>query len=90
MQANTAKIVGTDTERIVQQVIRLLNDPAAYAGMANAVNPYGDGHAAERICERLLITSNEELTHTGEKKLSLAARVTVNDLGWIAKSDGED
>ena len=58
--------------------------------MANAVNPYGDGHAAERICERLLITSSEEQTNIGQKKLSLAARVTVNDLGWIAKSDGEE
>ncbi|MDQ0620102.1 non-hydrolyzing UDP-N-acetylglucosamine 2-epimerase [Arthrobacter globiformis] len=46
--AGTVKLVGTETARIVEEVRRLLNDPAAYALMANAVNPYGDGLAADR------------------------------------------
>ncbi|OBA50804.1 non-hydrolyzing UDP-N-acetylglucosamine 2-epimerase [Kocuria sp. ICS0012] len=46
--AGTVKLIGTDEERIVTEVDRLLNDDAAYHEMANAVNPYGDGKAAER------------------------------------------
>ncbi|WP_404821085.1 non-hydrolyzing UDP-N-acetylglucosamine 2-epimerase [Kocuria marina] len=46
--AGTVKLIGTDEERIVTEVDRLLNDNAAYHEMANAVNPYGDGKAAER------------------------------------------
>ncbi|HKY81497.1 MAG TPA: UDP-N-acetylglucosamine 2-epimerase (non-hydrolyzing) [Sphingobium sp.] len=47
--AGTAKLVGTDRARIVAQVLALLDDEAAYAAMARAHNPFGDGHAAERI-----------------------------------------
>ncbi len=54
LQAGTAILVGTDTERIVQETRRLMDDPEAYAAMARAVNPFGDGHAAERIVEALL------------------------------------
>ncbi|MEO5748563.1 MAG: UDP-N-acetylglucosamine 2-epimerase (non-hydrolyzing) [Ornithinibacter sp.] len=46
--AGTVRLVGTDTATIVAQTMRLLTDPAAYASMANAVNPYGDGAAAPR------------------------------------------
>ncbi|PKZ39118.1 UDP-N-acetylglucosamine 2-epimerase (non-hydrolyzing) [Kocuria rhizophila] len=46
--AGTVTLIGTDEERIVTEVDRLLNDDAAYRTMANAVNPYGDGRAAER------------------------------------------
>jgi len=52
--AGTAKLVGTDTELIVAEASRLLSDPAAYAAMARAISPYGDGHAAQRIAEALL------------------------------------
>jgi len=52
--AGTLKLVGTDPEKIVLEVQHLLNDPAAHAAMAGAVNPYGDGHAAERIVKSLL------------------------------------
>ncbi len=62
VQAGTAKVIGTETERIVQETRRLLDNPAAYAEMANAVNPYGDGHAAERICEALSMTLSEKAT----------------------------
>lgn len=47
--AGTAKLVGTDTRRIVAEARRLLDDPVAYAAMATPANPYGDGHAARRI-----------------------------------------
>ncbi len=54
VQAGTVKVVGTDTSRIVSEANCLLDDPAAYAHMAQAANPYGDGHAAERIVQALL------------------------------------
>ena len=46
--AGTAKLVGTDRHRIATEVLTLLGDSEAYARMANAVNPYGDGHASPR------------------------------------------
>jgi UDP-N-acetylglucosamine 2-epimerase len=54
LQAGTALLVGTDSERIVRETRRLLDDPQAHAAMARAVNPFGDGHAAERIVAALL------------------------------------
>lgn len=54
VDAGTAKLVGTDTAVIVSAAEELLHDPAAYAAMANAVSPYGDGHASERIADILL------------------------------------
>lgn len=49
--AGTARLVGTDSARIVSEAARLLDDPAAQASMARAHNPYGDGQAARRIVE---------------------------------------
>ncbi|MCB9885876.1 MAG: UDP-N-acetylglucosamine 2-epimerase (non-hydrolyzing) [Planctomycetes bacterium] len=49
VQAGAARLVGTDRRAIVAAATELLDDPAAYAAMANVVNPYGDGRAAERI-----------------------------------------
>ena len=46
VQAGTVRLVGTDPDEIVSQARRLLDDPQAYAAMAHAVNPYGDGKAA--------------------------------------------
>lgn len=54
VEAGTLKLVGTETARIVSEANRLLDDASAYAAMAKAANPYGDGHAAERIVEALL------------------------------------
>jgi UDP-N-acetylglucosamine 2-epimerase (non-hydrolysing) len=51
--AGTALVVGTDRARIVAAASELLTSPEAYARMANAVNPYGDGHASERILTAL-------------------------------------
>ena len=47
--AGTAKLIGADEARIVSEVSTLLDHDAAYSAMARAHNPYGDGHAAERI-----------------------------------------
>lgn len=54
VEAGTLRLVGTDPDRILSEAGRLLDDPSAYAEMARAGNPYGDGHAAERIVEALL------------------------------------
>lgn len=54
IEAGTARLVGTDPERIVTETRRLLDEPAAYQAMARAVNPFGDGHAAERIVAALI------------------------------------
>jgi UDP-N-acetylglucosamine 2-epimerase (non-hydrolysing) len=53
VDAGTAKLVGADATTIVRETSRLLTDDAAYRAMAEAVNPYGDGHAAERILEAI-------------------------------------
>ena len=54
VEAGTVKVVGVDEETIYAEAKRLLEDTKAYEKMAKAVNPYGDGHASERIAEALL------------------------------------
>ena len=51
--AGTALLVGTDDGQIVKETTRLLTDAKTYASMAEAPNPYGDGHASERILQIL-------------------------------------
>lgn len=53
VEAGVAKLVGTNAERILSEVRTLLDDESVYQKMARAVNPYGDGHAAERIVDEL-------------------------------------
>jgi UDP-N-acetylglucosamine 2-epimerase (non-hydrolysing) len=53
IEAGTARLVGTDRARIVQEASRLLEDERAYREMAQAVNPYGDGQSAGRIVAAL-------------------------------------
>jgi UDP-N-acetylglucosamine 2-epimerase (non-hydrolysing) len=53
LAAGTVRLVGTDATRIEAEALRLLDDPAAYADMARAMNPYGDGQAARRIAAAL-------------------------------------
>jgi UDP-N-acetylglucosamine 2-epimerase (non-hydrolysing) len=53
LEAGTLRLVGTDPDRIEAETRRLLDDPAAYARMTEAPNPYGDGFAAERILAAL-------------------------------------
>lgn len=54
VETGALRLVGTDRARIVSDVVRLLEDPTEYARMAQAENPFGDGHAAERIVASLL------------------------------------
>jgi UDP-N-acetylglucosamine 2-epimerase len=49
VEAGTAMLAGVRTQDIVRAASQLLDDPTFYRRMANAVNPFGDGHAAERI-----------------------------------------
>ncbi|EOC1335651.1 UDP-N-acetylglucosamine 2-epimerase (non-hydrolyzing) [Cronobacter turicensis] len=53
VEAGTVRLVGTNTQRIVAEVTRLLHDEAAYQAMSHAHNPYGDGQACERILHAL-------------------------------------
>lgn len=54
IQAGTVRLVGTDPQSIIYQTRLLLDDARAYAAMAQAVNPYGDGKAAGRIVNAIL------------------------------------
>ena len=53
VEAGTLKLVGTSEETIYEWFTKLLDDPNEYAKMAHAANPYGDGHACERIADIL-------------------------------------
>jgi UDP-N-acetylglucosamine 2-epimerase (non-hydrolysing) len=53
VEAGTARLVGAAERNIVENTVRLLDDRLAYDAMANAVSPYGDGHAAQRIVARI-------------------------------------
>ena len=52
--AGVLKLVGTDTETIISETSHLLDDSSAWAKMAHAANPFGDGHAAGRIVQAIL------------------------------------
>ncbi|WP_129788078.1 non-hydrolyzing UDP-N-acetylglucosamine 2-epimerase [Promicromonospora panici] len=51
IEAGTARLIGTDEERVVAEVTRLLTDDALCRAMAQAVNPYGDGRSAGRVLD---------------------------------------
>jgi UDP-N-acetylglucosamine 2-epimerase (non-hydrolysing) len=53
VDAGTVLLVGTKKDKILEEVIRLFNDKEHYFSMSRAINPYGDGHACERIVEVL-------------------------------------
>ncbi|WP_347754297.1 UDP-N-acetylglucosamine 2-epimerase (non-hydrolyzing) [Agrococcus sp. ProA11] len=67
VDAGTVRLVGTNYERIVFEANRLLNDADAYATMANAVNPYGDGYASARA-----VAAIAELLGVGEREVAFA------------------
>lgn len=54
IEAGTLKLTGTSEEAIYWEVKRLLTDERSYEQMSRAVNPYGDGHASERIVEAII------------------------------------
>ena len=54
IEAGAAKLIGTDADRIYAETIHLIEEPGSYSQMANAINPYGDGQAGQRIVQFLL------------------------------------
>lgn len=54
VDAGTVKLVGTDSDKIVSEVSRLMTDDSAYQAMSHAHNPYGDGTASAKIIEAIL------------------------------------
>ncbi len=54
IEAGTLKLVGTDTEKIYEETKKLLTDKKIYDSMSKASNPYGDGHASERIVDAII------------------------------------
>jgi UDP-N-acetylglucosamine 2-epimerase (non-hydrolysing) len=77
VSAGTVRLVGTHTDPIVHAVLRLLDDPAAYASMAAAVNPYGDGAAAGRC-----VAAIAALVGAGSRLPDFAP--TRPESGWAA------
>jgi UDP-N-acetylglucosamine 2-epimerase (non-hydrolysing) len=54
VEAGTAKLVGTDIQKIYNEVSVLLNEKSAYEDMAKAINPYGNGHTSEYIVKQII------------------------------------
>lgn len=54
VMAGTVKVTGVEEEKIFQNAVHLMEDAAAYEAMAKAKNPYGDGHASQRIVKHIL------------------------------------
>jgi UDP-N-acetylglucosamine 2-epimerase (non-hydrolysing) len=54
IEAGTLELVGTDEEKVYERTKALLTDSAVYEAMSKAANPYGDGHASERIVNAIL------------------------------------
>ena len=59
IEAGTAKLIGLERENIFKQVDLLLNDSEEYEKMSTAVNPYGDGHASQKIVEIIVDEFNK-------------------------------
>ena len=53
LEAGTVKLVGTDTQLIIKEAQELIDDETAYSTMSKVSNPYGDGHACEKIVDFL-------------------------------------
>lgn len=60
VMAGTAKLIGTDKNRIVSEIFTLLDDDTAYSAMARAHNPFGDGKASQRIAEIIWNVSRQK------------------------------
>ncbi|QOT16056.1 UDP-N-acetylglucosamine 2-epimerase (non-hydrolyzing) [Paenarthrobacter sp. YJN-5] len=72
VEAGTVTLIGTDEERIVTEVLRLMNDAEHFSTMANAVNPYGDGLASART-----VAAIAELLGVGERIEEFGVAVSV-------------
>jgi UDP-N-acetylglucosamine 2-epimerase (non-hydrolysing) len=62
VESGNARIIGTDTETIVEETSRILDDLEHYRRMALVANPYGDGKAAERIVAALVDGASEQFS----------------------------
>ena len=71
VEAGTVQLVGTDRGNIAASVSTLLDDASAYERMARAINPYGDGHAAQRS-----VAAIAQLLGVGERLPDFAAAAT--------------
>lgn len=60
VKAGTLKLVGTQVEQVCESMLELLENKAAYEKMANAKNPYGDGHASDRIMDDIYYYFNKK------------------------------
>ena len=54
IEAGTLKLVGTDEDVIYEETKKLLTEQSVYDAMSHASNPYGDGHASERIVDAIV------------------------------------
>ncbi|GHU86991.1 putative UDP-N-acetylglucosamine 2-epimerase [Clostridia bacterium] len=61
VEAGTVKVIGTDYADVVRETELLFADRAEYAKMARSVNPYGDGHAGERIADLVISYANSTI-----------------------------
>jgi UDP-N-acetylglucosamine 2-epimerase len=84
--AGTALLTGTDPDRIVEAVSLLLDDPACYKRMTSQPNPYGDGHAAERIVQ-FLLSRIARLPYAAEYITERPLQLPQSDLGDGTRSD---
>ena len=80
VEAGCARLVGTNESRIVLEARRLLEDAAAYRRMAHVANPFGDGHASERIVDTLRATPHP----TSSDRAPLSPLVTTPDFTWAS------
>lgn len=60
VKAGTLKLVGTQVDSVRENMLTLIEDKEAYDKMANAKNPYGDGHASERIMDAIYYYFNQD------------------------------
>ncbi|VVS92361.1 non-hydrolyzing UDP-N-acetylglucosamine 2-epimerase [Desulfoluna spongiiphila] len=65
VSAGTVRLVGTCDQNIVAEATKLLRDPEAYRAMSQATNPYGDGHASQRILDAVLLGFGLPVKSTG-------------------------
>jgi UDP-N-acetylglucosamine 2-epimerase (non-hydrolysing) len=77
VDTGTLKVVGTETDVIVQETARLLTDPVEYSHMASASNPYGDGRASQRIVDVLTrVGDSDERSATMDRAWELTSVVS--------------
>jgi hypothetical protein len=87
--AGTACLTGTDSEGIVGAVSSLLDDPDCYERMTSHPNPYGDGHAAERIVQFLIsrVTSLPPLRYQAGRGSEGPGLYSDTELGCTARPE---